>query len=74
MPWHHFCIYSNPSDFPGKWVVRRWAITELFHPVADVTPLAVCESLADARAALPPGLVRISRHQEDDPAILETWL
>jgi hypothetical protein len=32
------------------------------------------DTLEGVRAHLPPGLVLLSRHPNDDPAIYETWI
>jgi hypothetical protein len=74
--WHHYCIYENPKDYPGKFVVRRWAIVENTpYPVADKDPIAIVGSLKEARQYIPPGLVLIPHQQgREDPVIVETWI
>jgi hypothetical protein len=73
--WHHYAIYYNPKDYPGKYVVRRWAIQEGNpEPVPDKDPMAVVDGLSEARKAVPAGLVRIQPHPEDDPVIVESWI
>ncbi len=62
-----FTIYYNPTDYPGKYVARR------FNPGPDPEPLAV-GSLEEVRAAVPKGLVFMPRFPLDDPCIVETWL
>jgi hypothetical protein len=65
-------VYFNPEDYPQKWVVRRWAIGP-----GKVTPDAepfVGNSLAEARGAIPLGLVRLDRAEVDEPQIKEIWL
>lgn len=67
-----FCVYENPADHPGKFVVRRWVGMD-----PDREPVAIAETLEQARADLKklnPFLVRLERHPSDDPVILETWL
>jgi hypothetical protein len=64
-----FVVYRSPSDFPGKYVVRRW-----LDAVPEREPLRVCEQLDQARAAIPAGAAYIGRMREDDPAICEVWL
>ena len=64
-----FVVYRSPSDFPGKYVVRRW-----LDCVPEHEPLRVCEQLDQARSAIPAGAANIGRMREDDPAILEVWL
>lgn len=64
-----WAVYENPSDFPDKFVVRRWAGK---HP--DSEPLAVANTLEEARAAVPKGLQNIGRMRDDDPVLVEVWL
>jgi hypothetical protein len=66
-------IYSNPRDYPGKFVTRRRVVTAA-SDVADAKPRAVEETLEDARAAVPWGCVCIGRQEGDDPVIVEVWL
>lgn len=69
---HLFTIYENPTDYPGLFVVRE-SIVEPMRTVLREPPLAVVLSLEDARASVPPGLVRMTRADEDEPAIVEVW-
>lgn len=70
-----FAIYSNPTDFPGKFVVRRWVVVHgEDQPLATLAPTIVCETLDAAREALPPGLFPFLPTPEDDPKIVEIWL
>jgi hypothetical protein len=65
-------IYYDPKDYPGKWVVRLWQIG-----VEGVTALPepfVCDSLAEAREAVPPGCSWLDRAPIDEPQIKEIWL
>lgn len=67
-----YAVYFDTSDFPGKWVTRR-------HVVAGgkTTPDlfgTVCDSLARAREAVPPGRFLVPRDYHDDPVIVEVWL
>lgn len=64
-------IYDSPSDYPGVFVVRRWDVGDSQMLPMDHT---VHETLFDARAALPVGLVCVDRAETDDPCIVETWL
>ncbi len=69
-------IFWNPSDYPGKFVVRGFASNAAppHDPIVAPEPTAVVDTLEEARAAVPAGLVRTERHPEDDPVIVETWL
>jgi len=67
-----FCIYQDPADYPGKFVVRRWVGMD-----PDREPVTVAETLEAARAELKrlnPHLVRLERSHDDDPVILESWI
>ena len=66
-------IYEDPKDYPGK-VVGRWhhilpGCTEI-----DREPAFVVDTLDAARAEVPSWLHCLSRHPEDDPVIVETWI
>lgn len=66
-------IYENPSDFPGKFVVRpQWVMSDSSIAIAP-QPTSVVDSLEIARWHVPPELYRQPRDPEDDPAIVETW-
>lgn len=68
-----YVVYENPSDYPGKFVVRRWLI---YRGVRNPTKLAhaVGTSLEDVRCSIPHGLIQIDRSPSDDPVIVETWV
>jgi hypothetical protein len=66
-----WAIYQNPTDYPSKWVVRRFAIFR-----GDVVPdlnCVVCDSLEEARAQIPAGFVNVGRMEADEPQIEEVW-
>jgi hypothetical protein len=67
-------IYRNPSDFPGKWVVRMSEIVPGTPAPMPRPECAVCETLDQARAAVPPGLFCLPRFPADDPVIYEVWI
>lgn len=74
-------VYLNPTDLPGKHVLRRqWVLCDdkqrgaiVRSPGALVAPGDV-RGLEDIRQCIPPGLQYMPRLPEDDPVILETWL
>lgn len=68
-------VYRNPSDYPGKFVVRE-SVTIPIPPylMFDPEPLVVCDSLEEARAALPQGAFNLGRNPGDEPQIAEVWL
>lgn len=70
-----YVIYWSPKDYPDKFVVREWATARADGRIARALfPMAVVDTLEQARAALPDGLVNCRRDEDDDPAILEVWL
>ena len=65
-------IYGpTTSDHPGKWVVRLQIAAE--GVVLKDPHCSLHDSLEEARDAVPAGLYRMGRQQEDDPVIEETW-
>jgi len=70
---YNFVIYENPSDCPGKFVVRQFTIANGLLAANDA-PLIVCNSLDEARKAIPKGLICFQRDTTDDPVIVETWM
>ena len=64
-------VYDHPADCPDHFVVRRWHITTSGLVPGPGWPV---DALADARELVPPGLVCIPRHPDDDPAIVEMWI
>ena len=65
-------IYRHPRDFPDKWVLRG-------HEIAVDGPRAqqvawVADTLAEVRAHVPYGDLRLMRDPNDDPAIYEVWI
>lgn len=68
----HYTIYENPSDYPGKYVVRRmWPQRGVLVMEEDCR---VEDTLEAARAHVPAGSVLIGPSPGDDPVIKEVWL
>lgn len=64
-------VYRRPSDYPGGYVARLHVVG----PVTGPTTIALYgETLSAVRRQLPPGLIQFTRHAEDEPHIVETWL
>lgn len=73
---HQFVIYHNPSDHPGKYVVRQWLVIRGDpepHPVPLFTTHDTLENAREATPILEMGLVRLPRFDNDDPVIVEVW-
>jgi hypothetical protein len=69
-----YTIYRNALDHPGKYVVRGFTIyAGAERP--DTEPLAVVDTLDEARDAIPASAsVRFGRADADGPQIVETWM
>ena len=73
MSWRMFTVYFDPSDYPGKYVVRgSTVLTE--GALTDVEPLVVVDTYDEACAAIPPGLWQLMRSPDDDIVVVEVWL
>jgi len=71
-----FTVYENPLDYPGSFVVRRFEVSADSTRAAAL-PLAVVDTLAEARAAVRrahPGAVCMARADGDEPQIVESWI
>lgn len=65
-------IYRNPSDFPGQFVVRAFAIGS--GQVRATATHHVRDTLEAARSTLPAELMNLGRSVQDPPFIVETWV
>ena len=68
-------VYDHPQDFPHGYVARAHIIAH-GGKAAYVSPMIYVgrETLDEVRAAIPPDMVKMIRHPQDDPAILETYI
>lgn len=67
-----YVVYERPRDYPTSYVVRRHAITPQGHyATPDHT---IHATLEEARAAVPQWMVRMVRHPNDEPQIVECWV
>lgn len=79
LPLEIYAVYRYPSDYPDKFVVRRWRVKPPHVATGEERieyekfPCAVVDTLQAARAAIPEGLAYLPRTPDEDPAILETW-
>lgn len=67
-------IYQNTTDFPGMFVLRKQ--TARSDKTIEIDSQAmVCEKIEPLQnMMIDRGLVKLMRHPDDDPAIVETWL
>jgi hypothetical protein len=68
-----FVITCNPSDYPGKYVLRRHTVIGSVL-VADVEPLYVGLWVPEARLLIPKEALRVPISPRDDPVLLECWI
>jgi len=66
-------IYHNPSDYPGKYVARRFVV-ERGLGLKAAREVLIADTLEAIRARLPPGLYCLGRQPGDEPQIVETWI
>lgn len=74
--WALYTVYFGTSDFPDKYVVRRWVV-EGGQSFPDANPTAIADTLEEARRLLDikaPGLTRLPRNPLDDKVIVESWI
>jgi hypothetical protein len=69
-------VYSNPKDFPGKYVARRWDIIRGQTEPKPTSEHHVADTLEEIRKMIPDrgGLACIPRYDDDDYAIVEMWI
>jgi hypothetical protein len=66
-----FTVYHNPWDYPGKYVVRRHAVSR--HGSVPREVVAVADTLEEARRPL-RHLHCLGREPGDESQIVETWI
>jgi hypothetical protein len=67
-----FTVYRYPSDYPDKYVLRRWDIGR--NGSRATSWVRTADMLEEIRSFVPYGLCRMMRNPEDDPCIEETWI
>ena len=66
-------IFRHPDDYPDHFVVRGFTINRGII-LADAA-VHLCDTLEQARDALPDGIVvRLPREDDDLPSIVESWV
>lgn len=69
----HWVIYKHPKDQPDRYVLRPHHITDAHNVIIDPTGWAH-RDVEVLRSIIPPGMVKLDRHPDDDPVIYEVWL
>ena len=66
-------IYDSPKDYPGEYVCRIWDGGNGLHPTDTIVEgRTLGEMQEDIQAA--GFTLRFPRAEDDDPAIVETWI
>lgn len=69
-----YVVFDHPRDFSSFYVVKRDLIQE-GKVIRDQIFIVLSTDLTFLRNSLwAQGLTMMTRHPEDDPVILETWL
>lgn len=69
-----YAIYENPSDYPGRFVLRKWVVVRGNpNPLASPFPTCIATTIEVCRNAIPPGMVMI-KPKGGDPSIVEEWI
>lgn len=67
-------VYDHPTDYPEKYVARRFEVDRSGPKPTDSIIIAPDLDSLRAILALDLHLVCLARSEEDDPKIVETWL
>jgi hypothetical protein len=67
-----YVVTQNPSDYPGKFVVRHWLFCEDGRALVRRAPECVVDTLVQARQSIPPGYF-LSAFEEEEKVIVEVW-
>lgn len=68
-------VYDHPQDFPDGYVARAHIIAHGGKAVYASHMIYIGrETIDEVRAAIPPDMVKMMRHPQDDPVIIETYV
>ena len=67
-------IFHNPSDYPDKYVVKVQTVEAGGTIRLDDPPVAVVDTIEEARAAIPKWCVNLGRKLDDELQIAEVWV
>lgn len=67
-------VTRRPIDLPGVEFAARQALIGPGGITRITERLVIAPTLEALRDQLPPGLVRMDRHPDDDPVIVEIWI
>ena len=61
-------IYKHPSDYPDKFVCRIWNLDK------PTDKIWLADTLEGIHRIIPDNMVKLDRHVDDDPVVVETWI
>lgn len=67
--YNQLAVYHNPSDYPGKWVLREWEVFPNGTCTPAASPLLVTDGFEEIRNFVSDGWVFVARAEGDDPCI-----
>ena len=68
-------IFERPLDYPENFVVRRFFVPGgSLQPLVERTPVAVCDSLEEARSAISAPVCRMPVTEKDVRSLIETYM
>jgi len=68
-------IYKHPTDYPTKYVARKWTTTDSKEKILLPTEFRlIADTIEEIRNKLPKSLTKVERDVTDDPCIVETWM
>lgn len=62
-------VYDNPTDYPGKFLARKWMGATATNDRIESSELSVIHEFLGGL-----GFVRVAPDPKDNPAIKEIWL
>lgn len=64
-------VYDHPADYPEHFVARKW--TAKAGAAVATMEYRFAKTLDEIRQAIPQGLHRFPRNEQDEPQVVETW-
>jgi hypothetical protein len=71
---YQWVVYDHPKDFPDGFIARLWTVGRGGR-IEATNSIITTEDVGEIRKYLiAQGYIRMPRHPNDDPCILEVWL
>lgn len=66
--------YTIHTRSDGGYLVKRYLLADGPPEGMHAATIRISGDLLDARAVIPGGLQKVTRHPGDEPSLVETWL